>query len=220
MGVIYGEHAIQFPDGPVAVAPRRAHGGGVRDRAAAAPEESVGGWCCRCCQALSCLAGALVALLLLCALVYAARAGDPAEYSVAVAGLPGLDGAPAPSLAGHHQAPPLFNLTVHVRNPGDLSEACVPSGAAATVSYDGALVAEGAVPPFCAGVGGGEREVVAPLRAVGVDVPRALRGPDAAAVVDVAVRMPRCVLGRYEGVLACRVDVGGGLSLCTSTAIC
>ncbi|KAL6629021.1 hypothetical protein ACP70R_028786 [Stipagrostis hirtigluma subsp. patula] len=211
-----GEHAIQIPGMDVA---REEHG--VHGDPAAVPPVA------RVCERLLYLviAAGAVALVIMAIVGIAAGATDkPAEYSVAVAGLPGLDaaapgviaaagggGAPLPAV------PALFNLTVRVRNPRD-SDECVPAGTTALVSYNGTVVGAGAVPPFCAARRGGEREVVAPMWGVGVV--DALPPRTGQPAVGVALRMPDGF--DYRGylfqVIDCiSVNVGGGLSACTGS---
>ncbi|KAL6629023.1 hypothetical protein ACP70R_028788 [Stipagrostis hirtigluma subsp. patula] len=208
-----GEHAIQIPGMDVA---GEEHG--VHDEPAAGP--AIAPVCKRLLWlVVAGLVAAFVAVVV--AGIVVGATDKPAEYSVAVAGLPGLDAA-APGViaaAGGGAAlpvvPALFNLTVRVRNPGRDSDECVPRGTTALVSYNGTVVGAGAVPAFCAARLGGEREVVAPVWSVGVV--DALPPRTGQAAVGVAVRMPAGF--DYKGylfrVIDCiSVDVGGGLFAC------
>uniref|UniRef100_A0ACD5YVN9 Uncharacterized protein n=1 Tax=Avena sativa TaxID=4498 RepID=A0ACD5YVN9_AVESA len=96
--------------------------------------------------------GALVALLLVCPILYLGflHSEDEAkipEYRVAVAGFSGLDPDRDLSLA---TLDPTFDLTIRITEPRKYDAACFEHGHVASVSYAGVALARGPVPEFCA----------------------------------------------------------------------
>ncbi|KAK3154645.1 hypothetical protein QOZ80_2BG0193310 [Eleusine coracana subsp. coracana] len=95
--------------------------------------------------------GALLALVIMVPLLYwpyqwSLDDNKHPEYSVAIAGFSGLDpdrDLLAPTLD------PTFDLTLRIVEPRKYSTACVARDSTATVSYRGAVLAQGPAPGFC-----------------------------------------------------------------------
>ncbi|KAL6651019.1 hypothetical protein ACP70R_009944 [Stipagrostis hirtigluma subsp. patula] len=148
-----------------------------------------------------------------------------AEYSVTVTGVAGLDPARDVSAgAGRRGASlsPVFNLTLGIDNSRNTQGTeCVGALSTAAVSYGGAILARGPVPPFCAEEK--QRSEPMPASAWGQDValPQFLRdrlaGELAAgeAAVDVQVTMPAQCYECNDRVLGCnKAKIGGGPAPC------
>ena len=110
----------------------------------------------------------------------------------------------------------MFNLTFQIDNTRNAyHDACVPGLSRSDVSYGGAFLAGGSVPPLCAGERRSDR-VAARASGENVAVPRFLRDQLAVgdASVDIKVTMPTyCQYGSCGGaVLSCKPKIGGGTS--------
>jgi hypothetical protein len=144
------------------------------------------------------------------------RIGHPAEYSVAIAGVTGLDPDEVAS-DRHPTLSPVFNLTVRVSNTRSERWACVPELSTMSVSYGDALLGKGSVGSFCAEPKG-ERECRARAWGQDVAVPRFLRDQLAGelrrgdAAVDVVLKMPSgCnVVSCFNDLLLCKAKIQGG----------
>ncbi|KAL6651018.1 hypothetical protein ACP70R_009943 [Stipagrostis hirtigluma subsp. patula] len=171
-----------------------------------------------CCFLISCI---VVVYAFLYLVFFVLVPTNNAEYSVAVAGVAGLDPAADLSAPGQPALSPVFNVTVRVDNGRSrLYIACVDRLSTVSVSYGDALLGKGSVPQFCAE----SREVQERgARAWGLDVavPRFLRdqlaGELAAgeAAVDVKVTTPAGCRRCGDEVLICsNAKIGGGPSPC------
>jgi hypothetical protein len=140
----------------------------------------------------------------------------PAEYSMAITGVAGLD---LDDLAGdrHPTLSPVFNLTVRISNNRSENWACVPELSTASVFYGDAFLGKGSVGPFCAEPKG-DHEGRARAWGQDVVVPRFLRDQLASelqrgdAAVDVVLKMPsgcNTEVSCFDKVLLCKVKVQG-----------
>jgi len=128
----------------------------------------------------------------------------------------GVDYSSSPPRAPTAALSPVFNLTFQIDNTRNAyHDSCVPGLSRADVSYGGALLAGGSVPPLCAGERRSDR-VAARASGENVAVPRFLRDQLAVgdASVDIKVTMPTyCQYGSCGGaVLSCKPKIGGGTS--------
>jgi hypothetical protein len=141
---------------------------------------------------------------------------QPAEYSISITGVAGLD---ADDVAGdrHPTLSPVFNLTLRVSNiRNKYYQACVPLTSTASVSYGDAFLGKGSVGPFCAEPKG-EHEGRARAWGQDVAVPRFLRDQLAGelrrgdAAVDVALKMPSwCnMVSCFDKLLVCKAKIQG-----------
>ncbi|KAJ1271127.1 hypothetical protein BS78_06G105000 [Paspalum vaginatum] len=180
-----------------------------------APQQADCNWrsCCGCLAFLAVL-GVLVFVM-----VFTGSSRDP-SYSVAIAGVAGLDAA-ADLSSARPTLSPVFNLTFRINNGRNrLSTACVSGLSTAAVSYEDQFLGRGTVPQFCAK----ENKVrERGVRAWGhdLDVPPFLRdqlaGELAAgeAYVDVKITTPAECFVCSDTVLVCsKAKIGGGPTPC------
>ncbi|KAL6903675.1 hypothetical protein ACP4OV_004488 [Aristida adscensionis] len=169
-----------------------------------------------CCGAVTTVIVVVTVIVLLSVYVFPSK---PAAYSVAVAGVAGLD--PAADLSGRAALSPVLNVTVRIDNARDrLGGACIGPLSTVAVSYGDAVLGRGSVPAFCAGV---RRVRERGARAWGQDVavPRFLREQLAGelavgeAAVDVRVTTPGECFHCGDQVLICsKAKIGGGPAPC------
>jgi hypothetical protein len=154
-------------------------------------------------------------------------------FTVAITGVTGLD-RPARDVVDPPTSPttaisPVFNLTFQTDNKESWGfDACVPDLSTADVSYRGAFLATGSVPPLCTGENRRSDPVAARASGENVTVPKLVSDQLAAelaagdASVDVKVTMPTyCQYQSCGGaVLSCKPKIIGGGSRTTSPAAC
>jgi hypothetical protein len=152
---------------------------------------------------------------------------QPAEYSISITGVAGLD---ADGVAGdrHPTLSPVFNLTLRVSNTRNKHyQACVPLTSTASLSYGDAFLGKGSVGPFCAEPKG-EQEGRATAWGQDVAVPRFLRDQLAGelqrgdAAVDVELKMPswrNTDVSCFDKVLLCKAKIRGGLPCLMSDGV-